>query len=330
MNNTPDELDAPDTVEQQPPRGRGSRPPLKGRLSVKSLNFGIPANEGAQEHVEEEHGKDSWRYKVLSFLHSRKVQIALAVLLVLDVTILFAEIFLLAAYPPCGTIKRDSISCCPAEIERFLAETHEDHICEEGSPNELEVGCDEHKHSTVHKAEEVLFVFTMIILCTFMVEQNLAMIALRPCIYFRQLFYALDYFIISASIAFEVTFHVLHEDELQALLGLLIVGRLWRFVRIGHGIVEVTAELAHDRYETLLAYTEDLEELLVENGIDLPETESVRKLRVSTDSITAEIKKAHRHKHHSRDHSSSSDQPTRSEGASSRENTSRRVEFESE
>ena len=47
--------------------------------------------------------------------------------------------------------------------------------------------------------------------------------------------------------------------------------RIWRFIRIGHGIVEITNEMAHDEYDGLLAYTEALEKILIEHDIALPE-----------------------------------------------------------
>jgi hypothetical protein len=73
--------------------------------------------------------------------------------------------------------------------------------CENGLEPDFDTGgCDEAKYSTVHKVEEVLFAFTMTILFTFFLELNLEMLALRPWVFFRQIFYVLDYFIISVSI----------------------------------------------------------------------------------------------------------------------------------
>jgi len=68
-----------------------------------------------------------------------------------------------------------------------------------------------------------------------------------------------------------VTFHFLKDDIYQSLAGMLVVVRIWRFIRIGHGIVEITNEMAHDEYDGLLAYTEALEKILIEHDIALPE-----------------------------------------------------------
>ena len=72
----------------------------------------------------------------------------------------------------------------------------------------------------------------------------------------------------------ELTFHFANQDALQAYIGLLIIFRIWRFVRIGHGLVEITAEMTHKQYVTLLEYTEELEEIVKKQGIELPEAAS--------------------------------------------------------
>ena len=131
-------------------------------------------------------------------------------------------------------------------------------------------GCDEDKWHTIHAIEQAFFYTTIVILSLFFIELNLGMIALTPCIFFRQFFFLLDYVIIAMSLALEITFHVLDEYVYSTMAGLLVLVRVWRFVRIGHGIVELTAEAAHKEYEGLLTYTEELEDRLRANNIDLP------------------------------------------------------------
>ena len=304
------------------------RPGLNaGALSTRALNFNIPTTQGTNDHAKEQHGTHSWRYKVLRFVHSGKVQKLLMALLLLDVIILFIEILLLALFPHCSVIVRDAISCCPAEEDdehddgagsqlRFLeaasghGEEHHD-VCEADDLRafpEYEAGCDEHKWSTVHTVEEVLFALTITILSIFMVELNVVMIALKPQIFFRQFFFMLDYVIITISLVlerecchtvkkcamvfalncrqltnskyifffsslflFEVVFHFFKNELYQSAAGFLVIVRVWRFVRIGHGIMEVTNEMAHEEYSGLLAYTEALEDICTEHQIELPE-----------------------------------------------------------
>jgi uncharacterized membrane protein len=112
---------------------------------------------------------------------------------------------------------------------------------------------------------------TVLILSLFMIELTVSMVALTPGVFFHQFFFALDYIIISISLILEITFHALGDDLYQSLSGLLVIARLWRFVRIGHGIVELTNEAAHSEYSHLLMYTNELRALLAENSIPLPD-----------------------------------------------------------
>jgi hypothetical protein len=207
-------------------------------------------------------------------------------LLFLDVLILFVEIFLVASYPPCSIIERDCIACCEAEGNdrfRILAteesdleydEHGDDHaICEAGfEPDHGEAACDSHKWQGVHTAEAVLFSLTITILSVFLVELHLEMIALGPTIFFRQFFYTLDYLIVTVSFALELFFRFSAEEALQSLVGILVFARVWRFVRIGHGIIEITSELTHHQYQELLQYAESLEAAMNDHDLPLPET----------------------------------------------------------
>jgi hypothetical protein len=50
------------------------------RNSNNNNNKAIPSNEGVQVHANEHHGRDSWRYSLLKFVHSPQIQITLFVL----------------------------------------------------------------------------------------------------------------------------------------------------------------------------------------------------------------------------------------------------------
>jgi hypothetical protein len=198
-----------------------------------------------------------------------------------------------------NVVIRDAISCCPATYEfdaeaahsatadehsnatdtqhflRFLEEaSHSEHhsLCPPPTVEyrEHEAGCDPHKFQTVHTVEDVLFIFTVTILSVFFIE-NLTMIMVLQTAYFKQFFYVLDFVIVTISLALEIAFAVVQQELLYALSGLLIFGRVWRFVRIGHGLIEVTAEFQAKEKEALMDYAKELEELLTDKGVDLPE-----------------------------------------------------------
>ncbi|KAL3913637.1 MAG: hypothetical protein SGARI_000557 [Bacillariaceae sp.] len=241
-----------------------SLPDYAGRLSTRDLNL-------------ETHGLDSRRAAALRFLHQKWLQWTLCGLLVLDVLILFTELMLLAAYPACHIIERDCIACCSEGDhqgeERWLAgDGHHEEICEAGYLETGEPSCDGHKWHAVHTAEEVMFWFTITILAIFFVELNVELWALGPGIFFRQAFFAVDYLVITISIVLEMTFHFHAKQFAEELAGFIVIFRLWRFVRIGHGIVEVTAELGHQQYEDLIEFAGECEDLLLENDLTVPET----------------------------------------------------------
>jgi hypothetical protein len=61
----------------------------------------------------------------------------------------------------------------------------------------------------------------------------------------------------------------LEDDLYQSLSSVLVVFRIWRFIRIGHGIVELTNEAAHREYDKLVVYTNELRTVILQspNGI---------------------------------------------------------------
>lgn len=285
-----------------------ARDDMRRSLATGStMRFRIPTKHDAETHTHATHGAESWRASLLRILHSPAVEYGVMALLALDVLMLFVEVFLLAMYPPCHTIVRDAISCCPAVsvsnstsqeevhesfFRRFLEESHgssdhssahhsgeSDHhssshhhsVCTWGVEASYEAGCDEHKWSRVHNAEHVLFIMTIVILVLFLVEQIALMAALTPAIYARQFFFLLDFVVITVSLAMELTFHSLDDDVITSFLGFLVLVRVWRFVRIGHGIVEVTHKLSEQEHHKLVHYAEKLEKALVENGIEVPQ-----------------------------------------------------------
>jgi hypothetical protein len=295
-----------------PPRPTLERGTM-GRLSIigDGMNFDIPSNMGTKEHVLLTHGESSWRMKVLHVIHSKKVEYTLAALLFLDIILLFAELLLLSYFPHCTLVIRDAISCCSGSsnstfdalnnessnntsahdtsarqfffrvLESALnssssSEENHEEICEYPSVIQdvsYPAGCDENRYSGVHIVEELLFYMTIFILSIFMIELNCAMVALTPSIFFRQFFFALDYFIIVVSLALEITFHALSDELYQSLSGILVIFRIWRFIRIGHGIVELTNEAAHREYEKLVVYTKELRTIILQspnNIVTLP------------------------------------------------------------
>jgi len=259
-------------------------------IKKDQVNFGIPSRMGIMVHTEETHGEDSWRKHVLDFLHRKWFQMTMNGLLILDILMVFAELSLMIGFPTCRTIERDCIACCGIEdggveaqqnqTERWLSaaaattdgggDDHYGEICPADYDETGVSGCDEHKYHAVHITEEVLFYFGVTILVIFLIENLVEMAALGISIFFKQIFLATEFIVVLVSLILELTFH-LKRDELASLVGILVMFRIWRFVRIGHGIAEVTSELTNEYYDPLIEFAKECEKKLKANNIELPE-----------------------------------------------------------
>ena len=289
--------EAPDGVTPTPPP---RRPILHRETGRRSSFAAIPTSREEHACVKERHvteeNPNPWQCRLLAILNSPTVQHIIIGMLLLDVIIIFIELSLDAFYPSCEIIERNAISCCPLSdegvdakgagdvhrlmtgISRLLAEKEgsDEHHSEEVCAYPLvetsyQAGCDEHKYPGVHTAHEVLFSFTVIILILFEIELLLMMYLLGPKTYLSRPLYVLDLFIVTVSLVLEIVFKAVNEEILNDLVGILILFRVWRFVRIGHGLVASTFELQEERMHELKHYVQEVEEMLKSHGGKIPE-----------------------------------------------------------
>mmetsp|Transcript_9414 Transcript_9414/g.16105 ORF Transcript_9414/g.16105 Transcript_9414/m.16105 type:complete len:308 (-) Transcript_9414:533-1456(-) len=270
------------------------RDEYKRRDDRRRSSFAVPTTKEEHATVKERHVTDEnpnpWQCRLLEILNSPTVQHIIIVMLLLDVCIIFTELAIDAFYPSCNLIERDAVSCCNegvdshgagevhrfmAGINRFLAEKggdehHSDLCIAPFVETDYPAGCDDHKYPGVHVAHEVLFSFTLIILILFEIELLLMVYLLGPKAYFSRPLYVLDLFVVTVSLVLEVVFAVVHEDILNDLVGILVLFRVWRFVRIGHGLVASTFELQEEKIHELKHYVQEVEEMVEKYGGELP------------------------------------------------------------
>merc|ERR1711915_947401 len=96
--------------------------------------------------------------------------------------------------------------------------------------------------------------------------ESLVEMATLGCDFFKQIFLVMDFLVISVSLVLELTFHFLKSKYVE-IASFLVLIRLWRFVRIGHGIVEVTSEVTSQQYEPLFEYVFECEKELEKHSI---------------------------------------------------------------
>ena len=104
-------------------------------------------------------GSDAWQSKLVKVLHANWLQQLLIVLLLLDVLIVFTELFLEGTYPACEIITRDATSCCPADGHMPLDAHHHRHLfdgADEVSPS-LAAITGAHGHQRVRMLADLVF-----------------------------------------------------------------------------------------------------------------------------------------------------------------------------
>jgi hypothetical protein len=256
---------------------------------TKQTSLGLPTSREEFFFAKEKHGADSdehdpWQIRLLAFLNSQGVQHFLIALLMLDVTILFMELAIDAFFPQCYIIESHAVSCCPsgADNPHYLAQAFSRVLSNGDEHNELceaplvetihPVGCDDHANHAVRVAHDVLFSLTMIILVTFEIELLTMVYLIGVKKFFSRVFYVIDLFIVTVSLALEIVFRLLHNEIASDLVGILIFFRVWRFVRIGHGFIASTFELQEEKLEKWKEYAHDVEKIVNDLGGKLPET----------------------------------------------------------
>ena len=180
----------------------------------------------------------SWRHRLVNFLHSKPVHTAATVLLILDLILVVVSLELQIQV---GSLEAKAYKDCLYEYEKGYAvplPLVNDTTC---NPEGLHT-CDP-KHSEsyekahlLHEVELALAAVSCVILTLFLVENLLMILALRWR-FFLHFFFVLDIVVVSVSLALELwAIATATFDNFEMLLGFIIVGRMWRFFRVAHGL----------------------------------------------------------------------------------------------
>eukprot|EP01120_Amphizonella_sp_Union-15-10_P013083 TRINITY_DN6013_c0_g1_i1.p1 TRINITY_DN6013_c0_g1~~TRINITY_DN6013_c0_g1_i1.p1 ORF type:complete len:221 (-),score=27.64 TRINITY_DN6013_c0_g1_i1:75-737(-) len=151
----------------------------------------------------------STRRNIAELIESHKVQIGLLVLLLFDVAIVIAELILESTHQ-CVAI--------PGEFEKYRIE---------------------YPAHWMDYLSEVFHILSIAILCVFALELLLLLFALGFA-FFRKLLYVLDIIVVSVSLVIDILLS-------DALSSLIILFRLWRLLRIVHGIYASIEEVSQEK-----------------------------------------------------------------------------------
>lgn len=145
--------------------------------------------------------------------------------------VLIVELILGALHPSCAIV-----------LERCAASNDTSALVSELSVSDQCVPfCSEEPH-WLHPTHEFLFWTSISILIIFLAELFLLVCAVGPLLFVRNFFYLFDLVIVATSLALELA---LRAEIAEDVGGLLIFVRLWRLLRISHGIFTDTHEHEH-------------------------------------------------------------------------------------
>ena len=237
------------------------------------------------ELLKRRRGKQNWRVPILKALHSHKAQVALASLLMIDILVVFAELFIEGEFPECEIIRRHAISCCnvtqgetATPHSRLLAQASNSDQCQVGLvPDDYAVACSYGNYQALHTAHDALYAVTMSILAVFLVELSFLLVLLDKQ-FFQNLLNVADFIVVVASMSLESIFR---NSSIGSAAGGIVTLRLLRFLRVIHGLGTLVDDMNTD------AEHQDGEELSVDQLLE-QKAKIERMIRARKDSFVAE------------------------------------------
>jgi len=205
----------------------------------KGKAFDMLDTEFHPHHVPVE--KRGIRWRAFNFVNERFVQVGLIIMLLIDVIALVVELVLDSEYPTCLSAQR----ICPP-------------------PLSMDADCND-PPGAVEATHLALFCLSCVILCLFLVEISMTIFALGLK-FFKNPLYIMDAIVVSASLTIEIWAYTAAQDggnqaQAKSIADVLIFVRLWRFVRIAHGIYSVAHETIAEKVLEIKELEEDVEEL---------------------------------------------------------------------
>jgi len=185
------------------------------------------------EQTDADHHKMRWREKLGHFLESKPEQVCIFVLIVLDLLIVCAQLFVVEPEIKCEEVRHDSSSAVPPHF--FFTNEHS----AEAGPYEI--------------ADGILNMASLVILCILASEMVLLLIAFDTD-FFKQPLYILDALVICGTLFVEIF------ENGTTVGNLVIFFRLWRVIRIVHGVAMSVQEQAEEKMKILEKEIDHLKE----------------------------------------------------------------------
>jgi hypothetical protein len=226
-------------------------------LSLLGAGDEVDANEIAQLPP-----PNSFRRKVLMFLLSRTVEIALLVLLACDVLLLMAELEVDSrkvcsirwkqngTVIPAGGIYAKPIECNDAPPIRFDCHVTRDFAMPlDFAPCPFSVA--EELSAELHTAEVAIGWISRSIVMLFMIELLSLLACGGPALFWNHKAYILDFVIVLVTLILD---GIAATTDVHTIAELIIIARCWRFARIVHGIGDANEKKQghHSRHNSVV------------------------------------------------------------------------------
>ena len=210
------------------------------------------------------------RTTVLNWIDSKPIGALLFVLLLVDIGLIFVDLFLDGYYPKCSYILRDAR--CTTTL--YYGQDDDVYVVEaSGSTPTCQV------HGSIDAIREGIEVVSYCILCLFLLETIVMVGVLGPSIFFRNWIHTFDFGIVVSSFLLDSASLFFDETQLGAILndvvGFMIVGRLVKFATLSFDLIKIEREEESIQLEWL---QEQIDDLLQQQSILLAQHQAQQRL----------------------------------------------------
>ena len=193
------------------------------------------------------------RTTLLNWIDSKPIGALLFVLLLVDIGLIFVDLFLDGYYPKCSYILRDAR--CTTTL--YYGQDDDMYVVEaSGSTPTCQV------HGSMDAIREGIEVVSYCILCLFLLETIVMVGVLGPSIFFRNWIHTFDFGIVVSSFLLDSVSLFFDETQLGTILedvvGFLIVGRLVKFATLSFDLIKIEREEESLQLESLQEQIHDL------------------------------------------------------------------------
>lgn len=197
-----------------------------------------------------EHAQHGWRDKLGHFLESKPEQWFIFGLICIDLLVIFVQLFVIEPHLSCHPPQTPTVAPTPTPTGHAAMLSNPDHSSSE-----------HHDTNEAYELAEKWLTRSSLAILSILAAEIILLLVAFDIRFFKQPLYILDALVISASLVIEITEPKLQHHgtgEARSMANLLMIFRLWRIVRIIHGIAMSVQERSEEHIKELEAELEKL------------------------------------------------------------------------